>query len=416
MYALVDCNNFFASCERVFNPSLQDVPLVVLSNNDGCIVARSNEVKAMGVPMGAPYFKWRQTLERFGVQIRSCNFTLYGDMSGRVMDILREHAFIDTIYSVDEAFLDVQGMPDTDAHCRMLRARILQWTGLPVSIGLGPTKTLAKLTNEFAKKNPEYGGVVSIYEPGIAQQLFALPVKDVWGIGRGMSKQLAQHGVHTIQELLHIPHGRIRSTFGISLERTYLELMGVPCEQYTESKQERKSIIRSRSFSKKVTTIEPIKEAISTHIMNASKKLRSLGLGAQQMTVYFRSSPHAQEGKYSASRTHTFLTPVNNTFMLIQAALPMIDAEYRSGVRYAKAGVVFSGISSIDAVQSNLFNDSEHSSRTHEIFTTLDRINKKHGKDMLRLGAMGLANNHTEKKEWQSPKYTSEWGQLLQVH
>jgi len=415
MYALVDCNNFFASCERVFDPSLHGVPLVVLSNNDGCIVARSNEVKALGIPMGAPYFSYKRTLDRFGVKVRSCNFGLYGDISGRVMDVLREHSFIDTIYSVDEAFLDVDGLEDPIEHARMLRAKILQWVGIPVSIGIAPTKTLAKLVNEFAKRHPEYGGVLSVYEPGLLTQLFALPVSAVWGIGRGTSKQLAQSGIITIDELLRLPHIEVRRLFGVGLERTYLELLGTPCEQFTESKEQRKSIIRSRSFAKKITKVEPIREAVSTHIMHASKKLRSLGLGAQHMTVYFRSSAHAETERYSASGTHTFLTPVNNTFMLVREAMRIVDREFRSGVRYAKAGVVLSEFTPIDVAQDTLFNSHEHALRSHHIFDTLDTINKKHGKDVVRLGAMGVESQTSEKKEWRSPNYTTDWGELLIV-
>lgn len=415
MYALLDCNNFFASCERVFNPTLQDTAVVVLSNNDGCIVARSNEVKKMGVPMGAPYFKWRKMLDRFGVHVCSSNFTLYGDMSRRVMEILREYSFVDTVYSVDEAFLDFTGLPDAEAHARQLRAQILQWTGIPVSIGIGPTKTLAKLTNEFAKKNPEYGGVLSMEEPGISEKLHALPVGEVWGIGRGLTKKLGHMGIATVGELLAASPSHLRSLFGVGIERTTLELSGTSCEKLTESKDVRKSIIRSRSFRKKVMDKQSIREAISTHVMTASKKLRSLGLGAQHMAIYFRSSPHAKTERYSAVGEHTFLTPVNNTFMLTKEALRMVEEVYRPHIRYAKAGVVMIGLAPIDVVQCNLFEDVDTEERSHEIFTTLDAINKRFGNDTLRLGAMGLKQDWSMKKEWRSNKYTSEWGDLIRV-
>lgn len=415
MYAIVDCNNFFASCERVFNPQLEGKPIVVLSNNDGCIVARSNEVKALGVPMGAPYFKWKSMLDRFHVAVRSCNFTLYGDMSQRVMDVLREHSFIDTIYSVDEAFLDMTGVANTAAHCHMLRATILQWTGLPVSIGIAPTKTLAKLVNDYVKKQPEYGGVLSFDEPGISEHLFSLPVGSVWGIGHRLEKRMHELGIRTIRELLALRHTQVRSLFSVGVERTVLELSGVPCEQYTEAKAQRKSMIRSRSFSKKVTDKASIREAVSSHIMDASRKLRSLGLGAQHMTVYFRSSPHAEFGRYSASGSHTFLTPTQNTFTMIEEAMKIIDQQFRSGVRYAKAGVVLSELSPIGAVQADLFGHNTVDERTHPIFTILDAINKRHGKDTLTLGAMGLRTDWQMKKEWRSPRCTTEWGEILRV-
>lgn len=415
MYAIVDCNNFFVSCERVFDPSLRSRPVVVLSNNDGCIVARSNEVKALGVPMGAPYFKWRNMLSRFNVAVRSCNFTLYGDMSQRVMDVLRAHSFIDTIYSVDEAFLDMMGVEDPIAHAHMLRQTVEQWTGIPVSIGIGPTKTLAKLTNDYVKKHPEYSGVLSATASGVPDLLLDLPVGEVWGIGRRTEKKLNQLGITTIAQLLQIQHTQIRSLFSVGLERTVLELTGIPCEQYTEAKVQRKSLIRSRSFSKKVTDKQIIKEAISTHIMDASRKLRSLGLGAQHMAVYFRSSPHAQTERYSASGSHTFLTPVNNTFTMIGEAMQIVEATYRPGIRYAKAGVMLTELAPIGVVQSNLFDESEERGRSHEIFTTLDAVNRKYGKETLTLGAMGLRPDWQMKKEWRSRRFTTEWGEILTV-
>lgn len=415
MYALVDCNNFFASCERVFNPKLQDKPVVVLSNNDGCIVARSNRVKALGIPMGAPYFKYKNMLQRFGVHVVSCNFTIYGDISGRVMDVLREHSFIDTIYSVDEAFLDFAGLEDPIEHARMLREKILQWVGIPVSIGIAPTKTLAKLANEYAKKNKEYGGVVSINEDGIAPLLFELPVGDVWGIGRRSAQKLNKRGVYTIAQLLQLPMRTIRSEFGVTLERTVLELTGTVCETLSESKVQQKSIIRSRSFRKKITKKSQIREAVSSHIMTASRKLRSLGLGAQVLTVYFRSSPHDKAARYSASAHYTFPIPTNNTFILTEAAMKMVEQEFKPGFRYAKAGVVLTGLTPIDTVQATLFEEYNRTAKEHPLFHTVDAVNKKYGNDTLRLGAMGVKNEWSMKKEWRSGRFTSEWTDILVV-
>lgn len=415
MYALLDCNNFFASCERVFNPKLEGKPIVVLSNNDGCIVARSNEVKAMGVPMGAPHFKYKNMLKRFNVHVASSNFTVYGDLSKRVMDILRETSFIDTIYSVDEAFLDFTGLEEPMEHARMVRARILKWVGIPVSIGIAPTKTLAKLANEFAKKNPEYGGVISINDDGIAPLLFELPVGDVWGIGRRTAIKLNKRGVYTIAQLLQFPIRTIRSEFGVGLERVVYELTGTPCEQYTESKVERKSIIRSRSFRKKVTDKEQIREAVSSHAMTASRKLRSLGLGVQCLTIYFRTSPHAKFGRYSATANYTFPIPTNNSFLLIEAAMEMVEREYKPGFRYAKAGVVLTGLVPIDRVQTTLFDAYNPHEKSHPLFNTVDAVNKKYGNDTLRLGAMGVAQAWSMKKEWRSGRFTTEWGEILRV-
>lgn len=416
MYALVDCNNFFVSCERVFNPALRNRPVVVLSSNDGCIVARSNEVKALGVPMGAPYFQYKNMLKRFDVYICSSNFSLYGDMSRRVMRVLQEICSIDTIYSVDEAFIDVTGIISLQDHAEMIQKKVYGWVGIPVSIGIGPTRTLAKLTNDIAKKNPEYNGIYSIETRTNKEKIFSLPVQNVWGIGKNTTKKLQKYGIHTIAELVDMPSKRIRSEFGVSLERTALELRGVDCIDMSQTTS-KKSIIRSRSFEKKVYKKEDILQAVASHIMSASEKLRKMNMGTQHITVYFRSRSYGSEKRHTATGSRTFMYPVQSPFTLIAEARKIIEREFQSSIAYAKAGIMFTEINSMESVQKSLFSDEKkEQQQRHPIFDTMDILQNKYGKNSIRLGATGFTDKVYTKKQWSSPNYTTEWESIVKVN
>ncbi len=273
--ALVDCNNFFVSCERVFNPKLRNVPVVVLSNNDGCIIARSSEAKALGIPMGAPFFQWKEFLERHQVYVFSSNFTFYGDMSHRVMQTLSLLNPDMEIYSIDEAFLFLKTTGDPVEFCHQIRDAVLQWTGIPISIGIAPTKTLAKIANKDAKKNHSLKGVSLLVDPvAIEQRLKILPVEEIWGVGRRLSIRLAKQGIYSAYELKEQQDSYLRSLLSVTGLRTAWELRGIPCFSLEEQPSSKKSIMTSRSFGFHVETIETLEEAVSSFTSRGAEKLR----------------------------------------------------------------------------------------------------------------------------------------------
>jgi DNA polymerase V len=289
--ALVDCNNFYASCERVFQPALRGRPVVVLSNNDGCVIARSNEAKALGIDMGAPWHLNRENFEREGVIVRSSNYTLYGDMSGRVMKVLADFAPDLEIYSIDEAFIGLAGMTDrAEAHMRQARATVLQWTGIPVSVGIAPTKTLAKVANRIAKKTPESLGVLSLMdEAGQTEALSRMELTDLWGLARRMEGRLHEIGIRTPLQLRDADPKWIRSQFSVVKERMVLELQGQPCISLEDGAPDRKSIMASRSFGRPVQALEEMQEAVATYVSRAAEKMRRQDLVTPALQVFINT-------------------------------------------------------------------------------------------------------------------------------
>ncbi|MCH2162744.1 MAG: Y-family DNA polymerase [Phycisphaerales bacterium] len=416
MYALADCNNFYASCERVFQPRLEGRPVIVLSNNDGCVVARSQEAKDLGIAMGEPVFKCRAIIKRHGVIVRSSNYTLYDEMSKRVVQTIL--AFIPDveIYSIDEVFLDLEPLAgrNLESLCRKTRAAVLQWTGIPVSIGLGPTKTLAKLANRIAKKNPGTGGVYRLPETTSEreQDLHRIEIDDVWGIGRQWSKRLRQLGIRTALDLARRPASEIRRRFNVVAMRTAMELQGQACQDVEDVGTPRKTLVRSRSFGRMVTRWSDLSEAIATHASRAAEKLRAEGSVAGQLSVYLHTNRFREDlPQYHRGGSRELLPATNTTPVLVEAAISIGQHLWRDGFQYKKAGVMLADITRSGG-QGGLFNQRDQV-RDARLMQAMDAINTQLGPGTLHPAATGL-----QSREWhmqrnnRSPRYTTRWDEL----
>jgi len=422
LFALIDCNNFYASCERVFRPDLEGRPVAVLSNNDGCVVARSAEVKAIGIPMGAPYFKVRDVLKRYDVEVFSSNYELYGDMSARVMTVLSQYSPDVEIYSIDEAFLGLDGFEgwDLDAHARDLRATVKRWTGIPVSVGIAPTKTLAKLAAGRAKKDPALGGVAVLTDRAkVEAALAATEAGDVWGIGRRWSKRLKALGVHSALDFTRQSEHWVRKHMGVTGARTQVELLGKPCFALEGQPPDRKSCVASRSFSKTVTDFDDVKDAIATFAARAGERLRQGGLVAGQVTAFALTDRfNTRQPQCQASATVALVSPSNHTADLTQAALRALRCAFKPGFGYKKAGVMMLDLAPMGAEQPTLFASSAaQQSKAERLQSALDRLNggQKGKRDLVRLGAVGFGTGWRLRRERQSPRYTTAWAELRTV-
>ena len=413
-FALVDVNNFYCSCERVFQPKLEDVPIVVLSNNDGCAVARSNEVKALGVKMGTPWFKMKDLARQHRIVAFSSNYTLYGDMSNRVVEILRDFSPDMEVYSIDESFLQVERV----AHLfggrlpmgQTIRQRIKQWTGLPVCVGFGSTKTLAKLANHIAKKNPQFNGVCDLQ--GMAPDeltawMAEIDVGEVWGVGRRIKLRLNEMGIQTVLELKNTSPKGLRAQFGVVTERTAQELRGISCLPL-EAVVEKKQIMSSRSFGAPVTEIEELREALATYVTRAAEKLRQQGSVAGGIYVFLETSRFKEEEpQYCRGVTLALPNPSDDTRVLISVALKALRSIYRTGFRYKKAGAMLTLLSEKSKAQGSLF--AAVPSRVMEV---VDRINRTMGKDTLKSAVMGVTHRWAMRADYRSPRYTTSWDEL----
>lgn len=415
--ALVDCNNFYVSCERVFDPRLRGRPVVVLSNNDGCAIARSEEAKRLGVKMGDPWHLHRERWRRENVIIRSSNYALYGDMSGRVMSILRARAPGVEVYSIDEAFLDMEGLAGREVDiARDLRAIILQWTGIPVSIGLAATKTLAKVANRACKKDPVALGVVALLsEDAIRHRLSQLELEDVWGIAGRLGKRLRMLGLVSAQDMAEAAPEMLRREGGVVVERIGRELRGERCLQLEDSTQLAKSIMASRSFGRSVTSREEVAEAIAAFISRAAEKLRRQRLAAGTVTVFLHTNPfRATERQYHASEVVRLSVASSSTPKLIQAAFYGLQRIFQSGVRYAKAGILLDALEDAGSVQGNLLMEGD-SEKNKVVMRTLDGLNKAWGRGTVKVAACGTRNGWAMRAECLSPRYTTRWEDILRV-
>jgi len=416
VYALADCNNFYASCERVFAPHLEGKPLVVLSNNDGCIIARSQEAKAIGFKMGEPIFKCRDMVKQHNVIVRSSNFALYGDMSRRVMQAIGLFSPDVEVYSIDEAFIKLDGLAGRDymEEMRRMRATILQWIGIPVSIGIGKTKTLAKLANHYAKKNVETGGVARIPENPNAM-LKAVEVGDIWGIGRQWSKKLQNIGVKTALDLASMDPALVRDSFNIIAMKTAMELRGCTYFRLEQSPQQRKTLLRSRSFGKPVTTWQEMSEAIASHATRAAEKLRNEELVAKILRVFFHTSLfNRTDPRNSVSATVELVPPTNVTHTIIKAALGAAKPIWKVGFKYKRAGVFMIDLSS-GPVQASLFDSHEGQVRDKQMMTVLDAVNTGMGAGTLHFAATGFTKVMAMRQLRKSPRYTTHWDELPRV-
>lgn len=413
--ALVDCNNFYVSCERVFDPRLEGRPVVVLSNNDGCAVARSSEVKALGVKMGTPWFRMRDLAREHGIVALSSNYALYADMSNRVMAILGQYSPDQEIYSIDECFLGLDGFGHLDLveYGRRIRRQVKQWVGIPVCVGIAETKTLAKLANHCAKKGlAGTDGVCDFHRLTAAERsgLFSrIDVNEVWGIGPRLAQQLAVRGVATVEDLRTAAAKALRREFSVVVERTVAELNGTPCLALEEVAPNRQQIQSSRSFGSYVHDLPQLGEAVASYVAGAAERLRAQGSLAGMLQVYIRTNPHKAAPQYQRGLTIPLPEATDDTLRLTRTALWGLKSIYRPGFAYQKAGVALLGLTAAAHRQMNLFSTTQDNRRLMEV---MDRINAIWGRGTLCSAAEGVDKRWKMKRERMSPCYTTSWAQL----
>ena len=414
VFALVDCNNFYASCERVFNPRLEGQPIVVLSNNDGCVVARSNEAKALGIGMGVPEFQIRTLLHAHHVQVFSSNYTLYGDLSQRVMETVEQFCPDVEIYSIDEAFLSLSGFTSRNLteYGRTIRTTVKRWTGIPVSVGIAETKTLAKIANRVAKRTPDTGGVFDLLAcPDRDALLNRIAVGDVWGIGPNHARFLKQHGIITVLQLRGVEDQWIRKHMGIVGLRLVQELRGVSCLSLEECPSPKQSLTCSRAFGKPISTLAEMEEAVSAYTTRVAEKLRHEGLAATVLTVSLMTNEFKDEPQYSNALTVKLFVATDTTRELIRSALHGIRNIYRDGYRYKKAGVMLTGLGPVSQVQADLF-DHHDRVRSTRLMSALDAVNGRWGAGALQYASSGITKKWKTHFHRRSPAYTTHWDQL----
>ncbi|HDK0920573.1 TPA: Y-family DNA polymerase [Escherichia coli] len=421
MFALVDVNSFYASCETAFRPDLKGRPVVVLSNNDGCVIARNAEAKRAGVKMGDPYFKQKDVFRRYGVVCFSSNYELYADMSSRVMSTLEAMSPRCEIYSIDEAFCDLTGV----RNCRVLQEfgqelkdAVYQNTGLAVGVGIAQTKTLAKLANHAAKKwQRQTGGVVDLSNQDRQRKLMAaLPVDEVWGVGRRISKKLEAMGIKTVLDLADTDIRFIRKHFNVVLERTVRELRGEPCLELEEFAPVKQEIVCSRSFGERITDYDAMRQAICSYASRAAEKLRGEHQYCRFISTFVKTSPFAlNEPYYGNSASVKLLTPTQDSRDIIAAATRSLDAIWKDGHRYQKAGVMLGDFFSQGIAQLNLFDDNAPRRGSEKLMEVLDHLNAKEGKGALYFAGQGIQQRWAMKREMLSPRYTTRYEDLLQV-
>ena len=407
----MDCNNFFVSCERAFRPDLEKKPVVVLSNNDGCVISRSQEAKDLGIPMGMPHFKCRDELKKHGVTVFSSNFSLYGDLSDRVMNTL--HYFSDDIqiYSIDEAFLQFEQSAGNEALAREIKKTVRQWTRIPVSVGIGPTKVLAKAANHIAKKNPQYQGVFDFTDKDINEYLKDFPVGQLWGIGRQHSQLLWRKNINTALEFKSQQDAWIKKHLGSNGLQIAYELRGISCFDLEKIPASKKGIVCSRSFGNAITSFEQLKEAIITHATRAAEKLRQEELVASYVYIFIRTNHFNTDKKYTASKGVELSPATSFTPLIIGKAVKLLETIYKDGFRYAKAGVGFSGLVREKAVQQNLF-VRPNFEKANRLMKTIDTINKSFGHDTVAFLGAGIQKPWSAQKKFVSRRYTTSLEEL----
>jgi DNA polymerase V len=420
MIGLLDANNFYASCERVFRPDLENRPLVVLSNNDGCIIARSAEVKALGIPMGAPYFKFKKILEDNNVGVFSSNYTLYGDMSGRMMILLHTLVPKVEVYSIDEAFLDFSGIDDTEPMAQIIRQKISKNLGIPTSLGISTTKTLAKVANWLAKKQSGYNGVCVLdKQQEIDKALQDMNARDIWGIGRRLSDHLAGAGIHTALQLKRTDPRWMRRTFTVVGERLVQELNGVSCLPWEDRQEPKQSTQVTRSFATPVTDFAELRSIMATYATRLGEKIRSQKLVTRSLIVSLSTNKHKINTPYYTNfATISLPCAVEDNFNLIKASATALKSIFKAGYAYSKAGVMAIDLHPRDQnTQQNLFTDlPTQNLKTSRLFSALDRINSRYGKGTLFSAACGNSLRWKDQKAFISPAYTTLWKDIPLVY
>ena len=407
--ALVDCNSFYVSCERLFNPKIRRKPVVVLSNNDGCIISRSNEAKALGIKMGEPYFKGKDIIIKNKVEVFSSNYSLYGDLSRRVMRTLKRFNSEIEVYSIDEAFLDLSNFPDEDVEKigKEIRETVLQWTGIPTSIGIAKTKTLSKVANHIAKKK-ESGVTSLIGIENIDPILEKVEINDVWGVGRQLTKFYHKNGIYNAKQLKNKSNTWVKKNSNVLGSRTAMELRGIPCINIETTQSKRKSCVVSRSFGRRIEKYQELKEAVANYCLNASEKIRSESLIAKSITVFVRTSPfQSRFGYYSNSKTIDFAISTNNSIEIVKTALVALDSIFKNGYRYQKAGVMLTGLSNEDG-SKNLFS-SEKDEKIKGLMKSIDNTNYRYGRSTLSLASAGVQKRWNMRREHSSKIDTADF-------
>lgn len=415
VFALVDCNNFYCSCEKVFRPAIARRPVIVLSNNDGCVVARSAEAKALGIKMGVPAFMIKNEIKRHQIEVCSSNYSLYADMSARVMQILEQMAPEVEVYSIDEAFLGLGSLAtnyDLPAYALEIRNKIEKWTGIRTCVGIGPSKTLAKLANYAAKKYPATGGVVDLRDTQRRERLMRItPVEEVWGVGRQLTKALNKDGIKTIWNLHQADLKAVRSKYSVVLERTVSELRGISCLAIEDVAPAKKQIVCSRSFGSRITDINQLREAVRTYAGRATQKLRGEGQSAGHLSVFIRTGGFNQsEPNYSNSSVTRLNPPSSDTRIISRHAIRLLDSIWREGYRYAKAGVILQDFTGDNIKQNDLFAESFTDSNSAAVMSLMDAINAKVGN--VWLAGQGADHAWKMSRERLSPRYTTAWEEL----
>lgn len=419
IFALVDCNNFYASCEKLFNPKLANKPVAVLSNNDGCVVARSAEVKALGIPMGVPWFKIEAQVKQSGIVAFSSNYALYADMSNRVVEVLSLFSPSLEVYSIDESFLDVSGVGDRSLveYGMDMRQRVQEWLGLAVCVGIAPTKTLAKLANHCAKKGMAGSNGVCDFtvlnEARLTQLFSGIEVGEVWGVGRKIAVRLQRLGIRTVLQLRHADTAMIRARFSVVLERTVCELRGVSCLDLAEIMPDKQQIMCSRSFGQYIYTGKELEAIVASYIARAAEKLRAQDALAGALMVFIRTNPFSpHEPQYQRSLTQPLPDATADTRLLVNWGVKILRQIFRAGYAYQKAGVMLSELRPRVMAQATLFNNGVDVQRSQQIMTTMDVINQRWGRGTLRTAAEGVTKSGQMKRQRLSPGYTTDWDGL----
>jgi len=406
---LVDCNSFYVSCERLFNPRIRKKPVVVLSNNDGCIISRSNEAKALGIKMGEPYFKAKDIIIKNKVEVFSSNYSLYGDLSRRVMRTLKRFNTEIEVYSIDEAFIDLSNFPDFEVEKigKEIRETVLQWTGIPTSIGIAKTKTLSKIANHIAKK--KQSGVTSLIGiENLDPILEKVEINDVWGVGRQLTKFYQKNGIYNAKQLKNKSNTWIKKCSNVLGSRTAMELRGVPCIDLETTQTKRKSCVVSRSFGKRIEKFQELKEAVANYCLNASEKIRSESLVAKAITVFVRTSPFQRDyGYYSNAKTIDFPIATNNSIETVKTAIAILENIFKNGYRYQKAGVMLTGLRNDDG-RKNLFS-SEKDEKIKTLMKSIDNTNYRYGRSTLSLASAGVHKKWNMRRQYSSRIDTADF-------
>ena len=416
VFALIDCNAFYVSCERVFNPKLNNRPVVALSNNDGCIISRSKEAKALGIKMGVPLFKVKDIVEKEKVVVFSSNYTLYADLSRRVMNIISSSSPYTEIYSIDEAFVELSSLPiDYESYAHQLRQTILQHTGIPVSIGIASTKTLAKVANHKAKKDDSLNGVCSLVNYNNIDQILELTeVGDVWGVGRRLSKKLINHGIHNAKLLKNCSDSWIRKMMSVNGLKTITELRGISCIPLEEYSMTRKSCCTTRSFGKLLTNLEDIEQAVTTFARRAAERIRSESLAASCVSVFVRTNPFDKKSAYySNGASRTLSHPTHDSITIIETSLLLTKRIFKNNYQYKKAGVLLSGLCDESEIQETLF--EKNYNQNSDLMSAVDAINYRYGRDTLQMASECKVGNWKQKRENCTRNYTTQIDRLLLV-